>query len=1273
MSGDDAERAAEIVGLCRERMERGEAVDVDAVAREHPDLAPRLGRLLGGLRMLDRAYARTGGAAATPSRAGRTLGAYRLVRELGAGGMGAVYLATVERPAAGLDVGARVAVKAPHPHLCARPGFLARFLREAEIGRRVRHRNVVRTFDVGEAEAGDERVPFLVMEYVEGKTLRALLSELARLPEELCRHVGRETASALAAIHAEGAVHRDLKPDNVLITRDHVVKVMDLGVARVADESMRLSQSGAFVGSLLYGAPEQFTEGRAIDGRADLHALGLLLYELSTGVHPLGGDDVHVVVRRLIEERPRRAGEVNPQLSPFFEELVARLLEKDRENRPARADDVARILEEGEESAWWRERSQALRRESCRPLRRIRIPRETALYGRENEIAVLRSLYERASKGEGQAVLVEGEAGIGKSRLVDEFAGRLAEAGEDVEYLFGSYPPGGAATASGAFDVAYRERLADDDAIRAALPQTPLLVPSFSALLRGDAAPAGAEPLTKASLHATFVQATRTLASRRPTIVLIDDLHFAPEEGRALFAALALAVPGHRILLVGCARPSLDDPWAAQLAAAPQATRLVLPRLGPKELVRLLRDALGSERLADELSALVAVKSDGNPFFVFELLRGLREGQFLRRRPDGTWETTQIIRDIRPPSTITELVRGRVADLDVDDRNLLDVASCCGFEFDAPLVAAALRRDRVEVLQSLGLIERRRRLVRAAGRRFVFDHHQVQEALYGGLSELLREEYHARLGEALETQSGAAAREAKDVAGATCVELADHLLKGAKGTRASRYLDGALACLEAAYLNEQAIALADRALAVPGLLTARPRCEMLLRTAGRLDVLARRVDERAALEQAAAEAESLGDVVVRARVRLAMGVHFFRTGDHAAARSDLERARALAAAGGDDGLAARAAMNLGNVAFATGDRHEARSNFERVLARAVESGDRELEAKATLNLAITSYDLGRFDESRLQGERALLLARRSGSRKLEASATGNLGNTLNAMGRYEEALPLAERDLAISREIGDRLHECLATANLGNAYYFHGRYASARSTYERHLALARELGDRTEEAMAFSNLGVVWLELGDPRRAGDLFSESIELARRVGAERVEAGALRGLGEAADAQDDFGAARRLYEESLELRRRTSDHVGVSETSMMLGDLLCRTGDVAGGRRIVEEAVARSSEERSSADLAFGMALLACLAGGDAEAAVAALAAAGSGAATPRTSFLLWKATGDATHLAAAKRGLDLRVAHAPPERREAMVENVRLHREIVAAAREHGVG
>ncbi|MHC4933473.1 MAG: serine/threonine-protein kinase, partial [Planctomycetota bacterium] len=333
----------------------------------------------------------------------KQLGEYRIEAELGTGGMGRVYLAKD-------GDGRRYALKVLHSHLISTEGLLARFLREAKIGRRVQHPNVVRTYDVGEAVVEGQSAHYLVMECVEGQTLRELLGELGRVPEELCRHIGREVARGLAAIHAAGVIHRDLKPENVLITEGHVVKVMDLGVARLTDEVIRLSHTGTFAGSVLYAAPEQFGGDRDIDGRTDLYAIGLLLYELATGQHPFAHDDIRVTMQAQRHEPARPVAELNPQLSPFFEFVVRTLLSKRRDDRFSSAAELAATLEQGERSAWWRAQALALRTATRRPLRRIRIPRETALYGRDDLLVRLKDHYEQARQGAGQVVILDGGA-----------------------------------------------------------------------------------------------------------------------------------------------------------------------------------------------------------------------------------------------------------------------------------------------------------------------------------------------------------------------------------------------------------------------------------------------------------------------------------------------------------------------------------------------------------------------------------------------------------------------------------------------------------------------------------------------------------------------------------------------------------------------------------------------------------------------------------------------------------------------------------------------
>jgi serine/threonine protein kinase/tetratricopeptide (TPR) repeat protein len=1240
-------------------------------------------------------------------------GPYRLLSKLGSGGMGTVYRAEVVADRASpLRSGDQVALKLVHSHVLDQKVSLKRFLREVEIGKAIRHPNVVPTYDAGVHVRKGQYLHYLVMEYVEGQTLRSLLAELGRVPERLCRHIAREVTQGLAAIHAAGAVHRDLKPENVLITRDEVVKVMDLGVALVQAETLRLSQSGLFVGSVLYAAPEQLESGgKGIDGRADLHALGVVLYELSTARHPFADPEIGVVFKRVLAEKPQRLGELNPQLSPFFEELVQTLLEKDRERRFGSAAELLAILDQGEEATWWRERTRAIRLETRRPLRRIRIPRETALYGREQELAQLRALYEKAKTGEGQVVLLEGEAGIGKTRLVDEFIGGLEQEGEELNFLFGSYPPGGVATATGAFTTAYREQFGEEGletTLGRYLVATPLLAPAFAALLRGDAPPPGAEPLTKDSLQTVFVHATRALSAERPTVVMIDDLHFAPEEGRALFLALALAAPGHRLLLVGTARPGVPEAWTASVTRPNHASRFDLPRLEAKDLAHLLTDVFRSERLAEELTLQIATKSDGNPFFVFEIVRGLREGEFVTQGPDGTWVRTRDIGEIQIPSSVMDLIQARIAELEEEDRELLDVAACWGFEFDPTLVAEALGMGVLPALRRFGQIEKVERLVRSAGRSYVFDHHQVQEALYAGLFEPLRERYHAALAGALEVREAAAEKDPKELDGGVAVALGEHFLRGGHGERALRYLDRAIDHLRKRNQNVAALELADRALAAPRLLAGRRRLDVLICRIELLGGLGLPEAERTALEEARGLAEAIGDPSLQARVLSSLGWHFNRITLDDEASHALTEALELASRARDQSAEARAHLILGISRARLGNPAEARDHYERALALAGELGDRMEESKALGNIGLLCCDLAQYEEAEAYLKRQLTITRAIRFLHGEVLATGNLGFVFCDVGRYREGLDLTERSLGLCREVGDRRSECALTGNLGNLCSALGRFEEARAHFAHSLRLSREVENRDNEVTAVYGLAELSLKLGRLEEARHHVEQELDIAREINALRGEVDGLillallhawvgdftraRGAVEASQSVSpklknrrfdanmlhmggfveeqvgEFAGAKRMYRESLTLRREIGHLSGVADTLSALGGILAREGRSEEARTCLTEAVALAHATGNASPEAIAASYLALLPGGDPTTAVADYLTHESRLGQRdrmEARFLFWKATGERSHLDEAHRILlDMR-DHAPREYRETMIVHVPLYRDIQA--------
>ncbi len=1039
------------------------------------------------------------------------LGPYRVIGDLGQGGMGAVYLAEVDGPAPGLAIGTRVALKVIHPHLLETAGFFKRFLREADIGRAVAHTNVVRCFDCDAIRLEGDHHHYLVMEYVEGQTLRSLLDDLEVVPEELCRHVAREIAKGLTAIHAGGVVHRDLKPENVLITDEHVVKIMDLGVARLQDEALRLSQSGVFLGSLLYAAPEAFRGDGVVDARGDLYAVGVLLYELATGQHPYRHEDAKVVIRRALDGEVRRAGALNPQLSPYFEEVVHTLMAKEPDDRFASAALLLETLEQGEASSWWEERAQALRERTRRPLRRIRIPRETALYGRDAEMDRLRRAYFDAKEGRGRVILIEGEAGIGKTRLVDELVRALEGEGEEMNVLFGSYPPGGAATASGAFSTAYREHFGSgrlEESLLEYVQPTPVLVPAFAALLRGEPPPTGAEPLTKDSLQTVFVHTTRALADERPTVVLIDDLHFAPAEGRGLFASLALAVADHRVLLIGTMRRGVPQSWVSGVERLSHTERCELHRLGPKDLARLLEDALQSKLLAAELGHEIAVKSDGNPFFAFEIIRGLKEGNFITQTSAGSWVTTRVIRDIQVPSSVVDLVQARVSDLAEEERDLLDVAACYGYRFDPGVVAEASGRPLVPALKALGRIERTHHLVRTAGRYLVFDHHQVQESLYAALIPQLREAYHAAIAEVL--ARAVADAPGPEVEGRRQVLLVEHSLKGRQGAGALPHLDAALDHLEARWLNEPALDLLERAIAIPEFLVGERRITALLRKNGRLEILGRRDDQKVVIEEAAALVDDATPRALALEIEIARGNLRHVLGDAAAATDILKRCLADAKAAGERKATATALGQLGNAVYSLGRYEEAREYYEECLAIAREIEDPLLEGMARGSLGNVHGMLGDLTAARSSFEELVRLSRATGNRRTEGAGNGNLGVVYLLQGDYEEAIRYLELRLDVAREIGDRHGEAHAIGHIGNSLRAKLRYEEACEYGERYVAITEELGDRQAQAMSAGYLGDTYLALGRHEEAMALYERQWTLALEIESPAAEVRAAHSL-------------------------------------------------------------------------------------------------------------------------------------------------------------------
>jgi eukaryotic-like serine/threonine-protein kinase len=264
---------------------------------------------------------------------------YEIMQLLGEGGMGAVYKA-MDR-----EVERMVALKIIRPELAVREEILARFKQELILARRITHKNVIRIFDLGEAEG----LKFITMEFIEGKDLSSLIREKGRLSFEECADIMSQTCTALDAAHSEGVVHRDLKPQNIMVDKNGRVIVMDFGIARTVEQG-GMTNTGALIGTPDYMSPEQVM-GEKVDVRSDLFTMGIIFYQLLVGQLPYKADTIQGAMFKRTRETSASPQSVDPTVPPLLSDITVKCLQLDPQNRYQTAMEIRQDIEA------WREGS----------------------------------------------------------------------------------------------------------------------------------------------------------------------------------------------------------------------------------------------------------------------------------------------------------------------------------------------------------------------------------------------------------------------------------------------------------------------------------------------------------------------------------------------------------------------------------------------------------------------------------------------------------------------------------------------------------------------------------------------------------------------------------------------------------------------------------------------------------------------------------------------------------------------------------------------------
>lgn len=968
------------------------------------------------------------------------------------------------------------------------PGQLSRFRHEYFRLSELRHPYIVAAHDFGVTPRG---MPYYTMELVRGADLGALAG---RADPELLAVVALQALEALGVLHARGLVHRDLKPRNLLVQGSGAAahtRLIDLGLA------VRAGRRSVAAGTLAYMAPE-VARGEDVDGRADLYSLGALLYEALLPEE--AARTLEDIARRLRSAPPPPVRE-NPLVPTSLSAFVMRLLEPDRRARFQSAGEAADALARGADLE--------LRRGPPRGVTE-RLMHAGAVSHRSSVVSRLRRIAAAtAASGRGGVWFIEAPVGLGKTPLLRELAMVLDLVG--VRTLsFG-------ATSSPASPLS--------ELVRAAVVLAPEVA---GASARSLSAEAGLTAHEAAATPATLGPTLARALSRRPTALLIDDLHLCEPFVLEVVANLGRAAEGLPLVVVGAGEPRADSAVAAALTVEPN-----ILRLGPltgAEVARLAAHRLrGLELPAPALARLVH-DSQGMPSLVERTLaRLLVDRAVLRQGLRWVFKGG----DYRPARHDASNVAPRMAALESPVRETLWAAAVLDNHFDVATVATVAGVSAAEVvvaLQDLTRLDLIEPAVDPGRESYRFWSRSTASAVYQSIPAARRRELHDR----------AALVTAADATGAAHDEHLEHVLRGSDDVRA------VAAAVQAA---EREVALhADRR-AIEHYLRA------LARVGGRRDLGA-------------------------SRLALQVGTLHARVGELEQARSWLEE---VAAQPDEPGLAVEASLGLATVALRRGMVNEAEAQAQRAteLLPTVPVAVPALAAALERLCARLAAERGEPDRAEALLREALAVYEAAGSEADALETLLELARLTRGRGDLPLAVRYARRALQRGRRVADAAAVAEASVILGRGLLRGGRVISARRVLGRGLRVARASADRLREAQALRQLAELDVRSGDLEVGVERYTQALELARGLRARADEAACLRDIGAIRGRLGEFKPALIALHAAHDLARSVGDVAGEAHAEVGLAHAYARLGHLVSARAFALRASSSAAALRDPA--------------------------------------------------------------------------------------------
>jgi predicted ATPase len=687
---------------------------------------------------------------------------YEIMEPLGTGGMGTVYRAIDKK------LNEEVAIKLLRKEIASDRRVIDRFANELKLARRIVHRNIARMYEL--MEYGE--TPFITMEYVPGENLSRFIKRIGKLPEGKAVAIAKQVCEGLREAHHLGVTHRDLKPQNIMIDAEGNARIMDFGIAR-SIETRGQTEAGTIIGTPDYMSPEQ-AEGKEADERSDIYSLGVVLYEMLTGQVPFSGNSSMSIAAKHITQVPLDPQAINSQITDGMNRLILKCLEKNPEKRYQNAEELIVEFDNVEQGFAVSAASQA----PCLPPfleagEEGAEPPRPVFVACEKELGRLTEALAAVLLGKGRVLVVTGDAGSGKTALIQEFCRRAQETHPDLIVASGRcnaqtgagdpYLPfieimglltGDVETkyAAGAISRDNGLRLWNllPSAVKAVLENGTDLIniftPGISLVSRASTSSSGWTDwlarlkkvverksslpadltLQQSYLFEQYTRVIQALSREKPLLLILEDLQWVDEASANLLFHIGRQIKGCRVLVVGSFRPTEIamgrdekrhpiEPVLNEFKRDFGEIEVDLEKAGGREFMEAFLDS-EPNKFSQAFRQTFFAQTKGQPLFTVELLRAMQEQGMLVRDREGRWVEGRTLAWEKLPSRVDAVLTARISRLTEAQREALTLASVEGQEFTAEVVSRLLKvevRDLIRMLS--GELEKRHHLISAKG------------------------------------------------------------------------------------------------------------------------------------------------------------------------------------------------------------------------------------------------------------------------------------------------------------------------------------------------------------------------------------------------------------------------------------------------------------------------------------------------------------------------------------------------------------------------------